>query len=230
MVELFNQILYRPLFNLAVYMYSIIPGSDLGIAIISLTVIIRIVFLPLSMKTIRSQRQLASLGPKIDEIKEKHKNDKMAQSAAVMQLYKEHNINPLSGCFPILVQIPILIALYRVFLNISRSEGLEQLYGFITVSGEINKFFMGFLDLTAASPFLAICAGLFQYIHAKQSASLTKGTNAKTMAAFSKQMLYFFPIMIIIISWNLPAGLTLYWVTTMVFSIFEHLYIRRKHT
>src|SRR3989344_4198941 len=114
MSNLFQEILYRPIFNLLAFLYDIIPGNDLGVAIIILTLFIKFVFLPLSLKVVRSQKEMQVIQPKIKEIQEKFKNNKQAQAQATMELYKEHNVNPLSGCFPLLVQLPILIAVYRV--------------------------------------------------------------------------------------------------------------------
>jgi YidC/Oxa1 family membrane protein insertase len=232
MIALFKTILLEPIFNLTVFIYMVLPGGDLGIAIIALTIITRVVLFPLTLKTIRSQRALNTLSPRVEEVKEKFKHDKTAQSAAIMQLYKENNVNPLSGCLPLLIQIPVLIALYRTFLSLSKGSGFDMLYSFISRPENINTNAFGLLDLALPSAVLAVAAGVFQYFQAKQSAMLQKtpgGSGQKQMAALQGQMLYFFPIMIIIISWNLPAGLTLYWVSATIFSILEQTYIKRRY-
>lgn len=231
MATLFKTILYQPLLNLVVLIYNFLPRHDFGLAIIGLTVLIRLAFFPLSIKTIRSQKAMAELAPKLNEIKEKHKNDQSAQSAAIMSLYKENNINPLSGCLPLVIQIPVLIALYRAFLTVAKAGELTSLYGFVANPGAINRSFLGIIDIAARSPYLAVLAGVLQFGQAwlssrSQAASPVKGA-PDLASSMNKQMLYFFPVMIIIISWNLPAGLTLYWVTTTAFSIIEQLYVRR---
>ncbi len=229
MMTIYNEILYRPLFNIMVYLQNVIPGGDLGITIIILTIVIRVLFMPLSLKTINSQKMLKELTPKIEELKTKFKNDKTAQSAAIMRLYKENNVNPLAGCLPLLVQIPILIALYRVFIGGITEKSLIFLYGFIAVPEVINHNFLGLFDITKNSPLLTIIAGGLQFIQSKQSTALQAGGGSnKELASISKQMLYFFPVMIIVIGWNLPAGLILYWITTTVFSVFEQYSIRNK--
>ena len=197
--------------------------------IIVLTVIIRALFSPLSLKTIKSQQSLKELSPKIEEIKTKFKNDTAAQSAAIMKLYKENNVNPLAGCLPLLIQLPILIALYQVFIKGITTESLGLLYGFVTAPEIISHNFLGLFDITQASRLLTVIAGGLQFIQSKQSMALQadSGSN-KEMAALSKQMLYFFPVMIIIIGWNLPAGLILYWIATTVFSIFESRFVSRS--
>ena len=229
MGTLFNEILYRPLFNAVVFLYDILPGHDFGLAIIVLTTLIRIMFFPLSIRTVRSQKAMSLLNPKLQEIKQKFKNDKSAQSVETMKLYKENNINPLAGCLPLLIQLPILIGLYQAFIAGLKPENLSLLYGFISNPGVVNKISFGFLDITAKMPLLAIFAGAAQFVQAWAAKAQNQGSSPnKEMAALNSQMLYFFPIMIIIIGWNLPAGLVLYWVTTTGFSILEQLYIKYR--
>ncbi|OGN01274.1 MAG: hypothetical protein A3G51_01575 [Candidatus Yanofskybacteria bacterium RIFCSPLOWO2_12_FULL_43_11b] len=229
MGTLFNEILYRPLFNAVVFLYDILPGHDFGLAIIVLTTLIRIMFFPLSIRTVRSQKALNQLNPKIQEIKQKFKGDKSAQSAETMKLYKENNINPLAGCLPLLIQLPILIALYQAFIAGLKPENLNMLYGFVSNPGVVNKISFGFIDTTSKMPLLAILAGAAQFIQAWATKAQNQDSNPnKEMAALNSQMLYFFPVMIIIIGWNLPAGLVLYWITTTVFSILEQLYIKYR--
>ncbi len=236
MIEIYNTILYQPLFNAVVFLYNLIPGSDFGLAIIALTALIRLAFFPLSVKTIQSQRALSRINPKVNEIKNKFKNDAPAQSAAIMQLYKDHKVNPFFGCLPLLIQLPILIALYSAFGAGFKPESLGMLYSFIGNPGRIEPISLGFLDISAKSAILAIITGAFQYLQLKQNQNLTSlsGSDSgqggqKEVQALNKQMLYFFPVMIIIIGWNLPAALLLYWLTTTLFSMAEQSYIRMKY-
>ncbi len=231
MSELFRTILIKPLFNALVGIYNVVPGHDFGIAIIILTLLIKFIFVPLTIKSLRSQKAITKIQPKIKELQDKHKNDKQAAAQATMALYKEHNVNPLSGCLPILIQLPVIIALYQVFLAAFKSDNLQLLYGFVHNPGVINKIAFGFLDLASKSPVLAIAAGVFQFIQAKKSFASQQtapGEPISPALAMSKQMMYFFPVMIVFITWSLPAGLALYWVTTTLFSIGEQWYINRN--
>lgn len=228
-MTLYTEILYRPLFNAVVFIYNILPGHDFGLAIIVLTAVIRVIFFPLSIKTVRSQKALSQLNPKMQEIKQRLKGDSAAQSAEIMKLYKDHNINPLSGCLPLIIQLPILIALYQAFIAGLKPENLSLLYGFVLNPGVIEKISFGFMDITSKIPLLAVLAGVAQFAQAWVAKAQNQGLGiSKEMAALNKQMLYFFPVMIIIIGWNLPAGLVLYWVTTTVFSILEQVYIKYR--
>ena len=230
MTALYTELLYRPLLNLVVFLYNVIPGYDFGLAIIVLTAIIRIIFLPLTIKSVLSQRALNKINPKVKEIKEKHKNNPTAQQAAILQLYKDSNVNPVAGCLPLLVQFPILIALYQVFNSGFKPENLTLLYGFIHNPGLVKEMFIGIINITKSNYLLTILAGILQFLQARQMADSNKNTDmSKEMTALNSQMLYFFPIIIIIIGWNLPAGLMLYWITTTALSIAEQTYIKRKY-
>lgn len=235
MAFLFREFLFRPLFNALVFLYNIIPGDELGVAIIVLTVIIRFIFVPLSIKAIVSQRKLTKLQPKIKELQEKHKGNTQALSQATMALYKEHNVNPFSGCLPMLVQLPVIIALYRVFISGFEPENLNLLYSFVSNPGQLKEIAFGFLNLAENNHIMAVLAGAAQAIQARNSLMYQKkaaGDNPQDNPALkmSRQMLYFFPILIVVISWNFPAGLVLYWISTTVFSIFEQMYVNSKHS
>lgn len=227
-MSIFNEILFRPLFNITVFLYNILPWNDFGLAIVVLTVMIKLAFLPLTVKSIKSQKKLSQLNPKIQQIKEKYKNDSKAQSEATLALYRESGINPLAGCLPLLIQIPILIGLYQAFVVGLKPESLGMLYDFIKDPGTINQTSFWFINIGSKMPALAILAGGLQFIQSKKSAQMqAAGGTAPEMKALNSQMLYFFPVMVIVIGWNLPAGLLLYWLATTLFSIVEQAYAQR---
>lgn len=225
MIWLYSTIIYNPLLNALIVLYGL-AGDNLFFAIIVMTVLIKGASLPLSLKTLRSQRDMAALAPELERIKAQHKDDQTAQGQAMMELYKKNNINPLAGCLPLIIQIPVLLGLYRVFLNIFKPESLDALYSFIPNPGTIETMTLGIFDLAQRSIPLALTAGAMQFIHAKYAQPKEQVGQA---AMISKQMLYFFPLMIIVISWNLPAGLALYWVVSTLMSIGEQWYSKRSH-
>jgi YidC/Oxa1 family membrane protein insertase len=226
---LFNEVIYRPLFNGLIFLYNVLPGHDFGIAIIVLTVVIRIILYPLNQKAIKSQKEMQLIQPKVKEVQQKYKNNKEEQGKALMDLYKEHKINPASGCLPILVQLPILWGLFSVLRAGLKPESLVNLYSFIAHPVVINNIFLGILDLSQKSIVLAILAGIAQFI---QSKMLMPKTNASQGSDFSsvmnKQMVYFFPIFTVFIAASLPAGLGLYWVATTVFGIGQQYFVLKK--
>ena len=233
---IFNEFLYQPLFNILIFLYNVIPWHDFGLAIILITLLIRIILFPLSKKGLKSRKALEKIQPKIKEVQKKYK-DKEERARQMMLLYKEHKVNPVSGCLPLLIQLPILIALYRALIDIlGNSDKLSDiLYSFVRDPGPVNTFFLGAIDLAAPSLLLAVLTGVFQFIQSKMMFKTTPKTQApgqkmdiqKTMG---RQMTYFMPLFIVFISLKLPAGLPLYWAVSTLFGIGEYLLINRKTT
>jgi len=230
-ITIFNEVLYRPLFNALIWIYNIVPGNDLGIAIILLTILIRFILYPLSKKAIQSQKAISFLQPKIKEIQKKYKN-KEEQAKVMMELYKKHKVNPMAGCLPILIQLPILIALYRVFFSGLNMETLNILYGFIQRPDSLNLMFLGLINLSQKNIFLAILAGFFQFIQSKMilpqniTKDKSKSGGLDFSSIMSQQMLYFMPIITIFIAWNLPSALPLYWIVITIFGIVQQYFTK----
>ena len=233
LITIFNEILYRPLFNGLVFFYNIIPGNDLGIAIILLTTLIRFILYPLSKKAIQSQKAMAKLQPEIKEIQKKYKN-KEEQARAMIGIYQKYRISPMSGCLPILIQLPILIALYRVFITGLDPEKLNVLYSFIERPEALNVMFLGIIDLGQRSIFLAVLAGFFQFIQSKMI--MPKRTNVQKKdfkmggldfsSMMGQQMTYLMPLLTIFIAWSLPAALPLYWIVITLFGIIQQYFTK----
>jgi YidC/Oxa1 family membrane protein insertase len=234
--QLFNAILYQPIFNIFVLLYNIVPGHDLGVVIIIITILIRLVLYPLTSSSIKAQKSLQDLQPKIDELKKKHANDKQALAQATMELYKTHQVNPFKSCLPMLIQLPILIALYLVLQNGLKSTDLAQtIYPFIHNPGTISAISLNFFDLSKPNIVLAVLAGVAQFLQARsmttKKAPQGAGEGAKDedmMAAMNKQMLYFMPVMTILIGLRIPAGLTLYWFFSTVLAWLQQIIVTKK--
>ncbi len=233
-IEAFNVILYKPLFNILVLFYQYLPCHDFGIAIIFLTILIRLALYPLMFRSIKNQKVLNELQPKIREIQKKHKENPQQLTKEIITLYKREKINPFSGFLPLLIQLPIFIALYRVFWKGFQPEALSNLYSFIAAPESIHPYFLGFINLANPSIFLAILAGFFQFIQTKMMTPnlKTKQKEGDKMDQFSntmqKQMLYFFPIFTIFILLKLPSAVGLYWIITSLFSIFQQYIVYNK--
>jgi len=231
-VNIFNTILYQPLFNALIFLYNYIPGHDFGVAIILFTIIIRIILYPLTLQSIRSQKNFQELQPKIKEIQEKYKKDREKQGKALLELYQKEKINPFSGCLPLLIQIPILIALYQIFWKGFQPEALLNLYSFIPHPGQINPVFLGIIDLSKPFPILAFLVGFAQFFQTKMTVSKTQQKEKSKKIQFSdiiqKQTLYFFPFFMVLILWKLPAALSLYLLVTTLFTIFQQYIINTK--
>lgn len=231
LILFFNTILYRPLFNGLILIYNILPGHDLGIAIIILTVLIRFIFAPLSKKSIQSQKSMTEIQPKIKEIQNRYKNNKEEQVKEMMALYKKYKVNPMSGCVPLLIQLPILIALYRVFFAGLDLQEFSALYSFVSRPQTLNVMFLGFVNLTIGGNLvLALLAGGSQFIQTKMM--MPKKESGKTKDSMDmnqimmNQMIYMMPIVTVYIAWKLPAALSLYWITITIFGIIQQYYTK----
>lgn len=223
---LIHAVLYQPLFNLLIWLYDVIPGSDMGLAIIALTVAVKGILWPLTHASFLSQKALQALQPKLDALKREHGTDKEALAKATMELYATEKVNPLSSCLPVLLQLPVLFALYAVLQNGLKAEGLSSLYPFVANPGSIDATFLGALDLTAKNLPLALATGAVTYAQMRMFATarpkppVAEGAKDEDMlAAMNKSMTYTMPVMTAVIGAGLPAGLLIYWITNTVVSI-----------
>lgn len=231
LITIFDAFLYRPLFNLLIIIYNYLPLHDFGLTIIVLTIIIRFVIYPISVKAVSSQKVLQELQPKIQEIQKKYKDDKEKQAKETLELYKKEKINPFSGLFLVIVQLPILIALYRVFWQGLKPEELQKLYSFVANPIHINAMFLGLLDLSKPNIVFAIVAGLVQFFQTKMLLPKSPKNQPKesTVAAMTqKQMVYLFPFVTVIILFNLPSAMGLYWIISGVFSIVQQYLLLKE--
>lgn len=236
---IFTTVLYQPIFNLFVAIYNNIPGHDAGLVIIIITILSRLIIYPFARKQIMAQRDMQDLQPKLNALREQYKDDKEAQSKAMMQLYKDHKVNPFSSCLPLLIQLPLFIAVYQVLRDgLTKPESLNLLYSFVSRPEVINPMFLGLLDLSKPNAVLAVLAGLAQFGLGKMQFSKrpdpavrdSKGAKDEdTMALMNKQMMYIMPIMITFIGFSLPSGLALYWlISTSLMIAQQYLAMRQK--
>ncbi|MEK7652917.1 MAG: YidC/Oxa1 family membrane protein insertase [Patescibacteria group bacterium] len=229
MIQLFNTIFYQPLLNALVFLYNVIPGHDIGIAIIVITILIKLALHPFSIKSIKSQKALQEIQPKIEALKKQYQNQKDKLAAEMMKLYKEEKVSPFSSCLPLLIQLPFLFAIYQVFIVGLSSGTLSGIYPFIYNPGNLNAIAFGFINLSKPQIILAVLAGLAQYWQGKMLMSKkpeVKGTASKDegmMAIMNKQMIFMMPVMTVVIGATLPSGLVLYWLVMTVATAIQQL-------
>lgn len=228
---IFTEVLWRPLFNGLVFFYSALPWHDLGVAIVLLTIAIRLILAPLMGRARKAQHELAKIQPEIKKIQEKYKDNKEAQTKALMEFYAANKVNPFSGCVLMLVQLPILIALFSVFNTGFDPKELIYLYSFISHPGSLNTVSFGVLDLAKGNIVLGIFAAATQYyqtkltLHANPPSSGGQGDFAQ---ALQWQSLYLFPLIILAWSYSLPSALTLYWTVLNLFGIIQEIIERKR--
>ncbi|MBX4205023.1 MAG: YidC/Oxa1 family membrane protein insertase [Candidatus Doudnabacteria bacterium] len=225
-VKLLRPIVYVPLLNVLVFFYHYIP--DLGAVIIILTILIRLLFVRSFHKSLKQQKIMQSLQPKINEIKAKYKDDKQKEMQAMMELYKENEVSPFSSCSSLLFQLPVLVALSTLFSRASSDAILHDLYSFIPHISHINPIAFGLVDLSAKNNYILVgIAAILQYAQARLTLPKQKSTDPM-QNSMQTSMLYFFPVMLFVSILSLPAGLALYIIITTLFSVAQQYYIIRK--
>jgi YidC/Oxa1 family membrane protein insertase len=228
MLFLWNTLIYQPIYNALIAISQAVLG-DVGIGVIILTIIIRLALFPLSKRSIISQYKMRSLEPKIQAIREKQL-PKQEESQALFALYREEKINPFSGCLYLLIQLPILFALYFTFMHGVLQP--EHLYSFLSTDG-LRATLLGVIDLTKPSLILAIIAGIAQGLQAflapQPNTPGGGGFQQQFAKSMSTQTKYILPIIIIFIANRLASAVSLYWTVTNLFSVGQELYMRKKY-
>jgi len=235
--DIFSQILIRPLFNIVVGITNLMPSHEVAISIIIVTILVRLLLLPPAIHQARhmqrNQEKMKQVKEKLATIQEQHKHDQAKKAEETMRIYREAGINPASGCLPLLIQLPILLALYRVFLLGISPETYHLLYAFVSQPETARLTFLG-LQLTEPSLLLAAIAGAAQFILMRLAGAPAPAPgaqddqSAQMMAAMQKNMRYIFPAMTVLIAARLPAALGLYWVVSTLFGIAQQ-YLFKKY-
>lgn len=236
MLDLYHTLLSEPIFNLLIWLHNNLPGHDIGIAIIIMTILIKLVLWPLQTKALKSQKALQNLQPQMQELKKRYpeKEDQEKMAKEMMQLYSKEKVNPLSSCLPLLIQIPVFIALYRSLMHSLSSKGFEALYPFVSNPGTIDPSLFGFIDLANPNYILAVVAAIAQYFQAKmmvtrQQPKKTPGAEDEQMlAGMNKSMVYVMPGVTLFIGFQLPGGLALYWLCMTLLTILQQYLFFRK--
>lgn len=232
--HLFNTAFYNPIYNTLVALTAIVPGSDAGIAVVLVTVIIKLILLPFSISSARAQRAMKALEPKIKELKEKHKGNKEKEALETLALYREARVNPFTSIVTVFIQIPILLALYWVFSAESFSAvNAARLYAFTPTPRAVSLEFLNLVSVAGKSITLAVLAGATQLFQAHlalagtMKPSDTGGAQGDFQKIMGMQMKYVFPFLIGIISYTTSGAVALYFITTNLAGALQEWHIRR---
>lgn len=233
----YNNVFYHPIFNLLIGIYDYVPGHDIGLAIILLTVLVKLAMWPLQSGALRSQKALTDIQPKIEALKKKFPEKSQQEELAkeMMALYSREKVNPAASCLPLFIQLPVFIALYHALSAGLKSGGFEALYPFIPNPGTINPMLFGVLDLAVPNYVLAILAGAAQFVQAKmmvtrqQPKGVPGAGDEQMLASVNKQMMYMMPALTVFIGWTLPGGLSLYWFVMGLLTVAQQHFFFRKH-
>lgn len=228
MAYLYQQIFYRPIFNVLIFFYENLAWHDLGIAIILTTLLIRFVLYPLFHTGAKQQMMMQRIQPKIKKIQEVHKDDMQKQSEALMALYKEHGVNPFSSLLLLVIQIPIMLAFYWVVRAGFGASQFVNLYSFIPQPQAVNSVFLGIVNLAQPSVILILLAALAQYFQARLAIYRAPGGGTPSTAEkIARQMAFVAPLMTILIFYSLPSAIGLYWLVSSLFSVAQQYVINR---
>lgn len=232
----FKPLFYRPLYNGLIFLISVLPGADVGMAVIIFTVVVKLVLFPLTKSSVITQAKMKRLEPELAALRAKYEKDKQEQARQVMAFYKQNNINPFSGIWLLLIQTPIILSLYYIFLRgglPTINAGL--LYSFVHAPASVSMQFLG-MDIGKPSIILGVIAGISQFFQIRLSVPAYKKPENDTPATFKNdlarsmnvQFRYILPIFIFIIALKVSGAVALYWITSNLFIIGQELVVRKK--
>jgi YidC/Oxa1 family membrane protein insertase len=253
MSQLWFWLLYQPVVNALIFLYRIL-GNNLGLAIVFLTVFVRLLAMPLMKPQLETSKKMQELAPQLEKLKRKYKNDKQKFAQSQLELYRKAGLNPAAGCLPQIIQFLVLIALYQAFAEVLRPDGVavveklnQVLYPFLQLPSSVNlnlKFLwldlgrpdvIKFSSLPNLPGIVLLLSTLLQYLSAKmmvpqarlgqQVAGQTQAKTDDFSSAMQTQMLYLFPLMTLLIGFTFPSGLVLYWLVFSFVSVLQQYLI-----
>lgn len=238
---MFNTFFLQPIYNIVVFFLNIIPGHDLGIAIICTTILVKLILLQPNISSQKSSYLMREAQVEIDEIKKKHGNDNKKVAEETMRLYKEKKIKPFSSILVLIIQIPVFFALYYVFKDgVIFNQNL--IYSFNHFPESVKSLAFGFMDLSQKYWWIGVLTGITMFIFSKRQADIFKKMSKNTdnkkqkddsfQAIFMKnmqtQMTYFLPVISGISAAVLPSVIGIYWIVNNILNIFQDVYIKKQ--
>jgi YidC/Oxa1 family membrane protein insertase len=243
---IFHWVFYEPVYNILMVLYlglhKVLPIGAFAVAIVVLTLLLRAALIPLTRKQLKSSRAMQELQPKLKELQQRYRNDPQGLMQAQQALYKEHGVNPASGCLPLLVQMPFLYALYYSFFNVLKPNAGESpahhltrintdLYPFVPHLQQLPDTHFFWTSLATPDPIhiLPILAAVLTFLQLRMAMPVRKPTPAgarpDSMTQATSTMQYVMPFFTLFIGWTFPAGLALYWTVSTLFSAVQQYFI-----
>jgi YidC/Oxa1 family membrane protein insertase len=235
----FYIIFTQPIFNGLLLLDHLL--GDFGLSIILLTILIRLLLFPLTLRQLKSTKAMQAIQPLIADVKKQYPKDQRAQLEATQAIYKEYGINPAAGCLPLFIQLPVLYGLFNSLNTILRNHPTvasinSSIYPFLPhfthlPDANLNWFtFINhsfFINLGAPDPthILPILAGLATFIQLRMSQPRAAAATKNAMSQQMQLMQFIMPVITLVFAWGFPAGLALYWTTTSVFSMVQQYFV-----
>ena len=223
--HLWDSVLVTPLAAALSYLAAATGSS--GLAIIFFTIIVKLLLFPLTWQQIKSQKAMMILQPKLKAAQKRYANDRQKLNEEMMLIYKENNVNPLAGCLPLVIQMPIWFALYQALINLGNREhhlfdpAFEQGFLWIANLAQPDHFTLPFIDQPIPNPVLPVTTALTQLVIQRMMTAPTMDPQQQQM----NRMMQLMPIMFLVFSLNFPAGLVLYWVTSNLVSMVQQYFL-----
>ena len=230
---------FDPVYNSLVFFIDVIPGGDVGLAIIATVFLVKTILFPVSVKAAKTQRIMKEIEPHLKELKETHKDDKEAQAKAMMEIYKNAGMNPFASILLIFIQIPVVIALY---FSVYRGGGIalpaintDLLYSFVAEPMTITMNFLGMIDITERSVLLAVAAGVTQFfvvsVTMPKLPPKVEGAEPNMKDDFMRnmqvQMKYVMPVLIGVIAYTISAAIALYFLVSNIVALIQEVFVRK---
>jgi len=236
MTFLYHALIFYPLYNAFVLLMDALPFLDAGMIIIVFTIIIRLILYPLAKKSVQTQAVMREINPEIEKIKEKYKDNKEKVSLETLAIYKKYKLNPFASILLLLIQFPILIALYRIFLFAGFTHiDAAILYSFVPVpSHSVSTIFLGMIDVAQKSYIFAFLAAVSQYFQAELMIQVPpKKAGKQSMSDsfarnMSVQMKYVMPVIIFFIAYSTTGVVAIYLTVSNIFMIGQELFVRKQ--
>ncbi|MCA9359771.1 membrane protein insertase YidC [Candidatus Kaiserbacteria bacterium] len=237
--SIWHNLFFDPVYNTLVFFIDIIPGGDVGLAIIATVLLVKTILLPVSIKAVKTQKVMREIEPKLKEVREKHKDDKQAQSQAMLAIYQEAGMNPLASIFLIFLQIPIVIALY---FSVYKGGGvplpdinIDLLYSFVSEPVVVTMNFLSIIDISERSLFLALIAGVTQFIHVNltmpklppKEEGAAPNLKDDFMRNMQTQMRFVMPVLITVVAYTISAAIALYFVVSNLTMISQEYFVKK---
>ena len=240
MSYIWHTFFFDPVYNSLVFFIDVVPGGDVGIAIILTVVLVKLILLPVSLKAARTQLLMNEMEPRMREIKETYKDNREEQAQRTLELFQKNKVNPFSSILLLFIQIPIVIALY---FSVYKGGGVALpeinvalLYSFIPTPETVSMFFLGLMNIAEKSMPLALLAGITQFIHTRLSmpklAPREEGKEQSFKDDFNRslqlQMRYVMPVIIVVAAYTISAAIALYFTISNLMSIGQEYVVRHK--
>ncbi len=212
------------LVDAAVKLLDVIYGfvGNYGIAIIVTTFLVRLLLLPITLKQEKSMKRMREIQPMIDAIKEEYKDDKQMQNQKIMELYKNEKVNPAGGCLPLLIQLPVFVALYQAFTNNALPSNASFLW--FNLSKPDALFTLGKFTINL----LPLLTGVFTFIQQKLMQSKMDNSANDPAASSMQTMMYAMPVLMLFLFYNMPSGLNLYYFVNTLLSVLQQVYVMNR--